>query len=180
MQDNPPRVYHSRHLECLVTSASPFRRGDKGVAALFFQTYCTRLTAPLSGCFVVGTACRPVRPSGHSPGERIRVMDHKIAANSDERSVERSVRSGTVQPVMRSLRRYHGRLIASSPRGEIRETVRSMVNRQQYPENRGPAERRPPPNAVRASPKRSDTRTPVNPREGNFNFIVHTQNPGNK
>jgi len=24
VQDNPPRVYHSRHLECLVTSASPF------------------------------------------------------------------------------------------------------------------------------------------------------------
>lgn len=29
---------------------------------------CTRLTAPLSGCSVAGTVCRPVRPSGHSPG----------------------------------------------------------------------------------------------------------------
>jgi len=67
-----------------------------------------------------------------------------------------------MQPGMRSLRRNHGRLTASSTRREIRETVRSMVDRQQSPRNRGPAKHRPPPNAVRASPERSDARAPVN------------------
>ncbi len=76
--------------------------------------------------------------------------------------MQRSVRSGSRQPVMRSLRRNHGRPHATSPGRKIRETVQSTVDRQQSPGNQGPAERRPPPNAVRASPERSDTRAPVN------------------
>jgi len=53
--------------------------------------------------------------------------------------------------------------LSTSPGREIRETVRSTVDRQRYPENRGPAARRPPPNAVRASPEQSDTRAPASP-----------------
>jgi len=76
----------------------PFRRGDKGVVTLFFQTYCTRSPAPLSGCLVTGTACRPVRPSGHSPGDgaggrfpphqrravRATVREERVQAAGDE------------------------------------------------------------------------------------------------
>ena len=113
----------------------------------------------LAGCSVAGTACRPARPYGHSPGKK---HDRRSSTNSDERSVKRSARSGSGQPVMRSLRRNHGRHYPTSPGREIRETVRSTVDRQQYTENREPAEWRPPPNAVRASPERSDTRAPVN------------------
>jgi len=51
--------------------------------------------------------------------------------HSDERSVGRSVRSGQVQPVMRSLRRNHGRPRINSAGRETRETVRSTVDRQQ-------------------------------------------------
>ena len=67
-----------------------------------------------------------------------------------------------VQPVMRSLRRNHGRRCPTNPEREIRETVQSTVDRQPYLESREPAERRPPPNAVRASPERSETRAPAN------------------
>jgi len=65
-------------------------------------------------------------PPGTRQGE---VQDGGIPASSDERSVQRSVRSEIEQPVMRSLRRNHGRLTASSPGREIRETVRSTVDR---------------------------------------------------
>ena len=80
------------------------------------------LPLPLSGCPVAGTACRPVRPSGHSPGERV---GGRVPCNSDERSVQRSAMSGVGQPVMRSLRRNHGRQCPTSPGREIRETVRA-------------------------------------------------------
>ncbi|HNW80694.1 MAG TPA: hypothetical protein PKJ91_04400, partial [Methanoregulaceae archaeon] len=75
--------------------------------------------------------------------------------------MQRSATSRNIQPVMRSLRRNHGRHYPTSPRREIRETERSTVDRQQYSGNQGPAKRRPPPNAVRALPERSDTRAPV-------------------
>ena len=77
-----------------------------------------------------------------------------------------------MQPVMRSLRyqitgvhvptvleeRAGKRCERNGPEG----VEPSTVDRQYYPENRGSAEQRPPPNAVRASPERSDIRAPVN------------------
>jgi hypothetical protein len=114
---------------------------------------CTRSTAPLSGCLVVGTACRPARPSGHSPGEG---SGGKLPTTATSVPPQRSARSGSEQPVMRSLRRNHGRPRINSAGREIRETVRaklpggapdarrsgrkeaetSRVDRQQYTENR--------------------------------------------
>jgi hypothetical protein len=53
-----------------------------------------------------------------------RFGNFKTSCNSDERSVERSARSGVVQPVMRSLRLNHGRL-PTTIQNKTRETVRA-------------------------------------------------------
>lgn len=53
--------------------------------------YCTRFPAPLSGCLVVGTACRPARPCGHSPGEERRGGDvQRVQAAGDEEPATKS------------------------------------------------------------------------------------------
>jgi len=102
------------------------------------------------------------------PGSTLRALTRGRSMRESSQQQRRAVR-GTVrekrdrQPVMRSLRRNHGRHYLTSPAREIRETVRSTVDRQRSPGNRRPAERKPPPNAVRASPERSDTRAPVKP-----------------
>jgi hypothetical protein len=62
---------------------------------------------------------RPERPQG---SESLSVTG---TGNSNELSVKQSARSGVVQPVMRSLRRNHGRLLANNPERETRETVRA-------------------------------------------------------
>jgi len=55
-----------------------------------------------------------------------------IPVNSDERSVERSARSGMVQPVMRSLRRNHGRLHANHPRRKDQGDGASGTDRREW------------------------------------------------
>ena len=64
-------------------------------------------------------------PSGHTFLWGILWKCHCASCNSDERSVQRSARSGMVQPVMRSLRRNHGRPRINSTERKIRETVRA-------------------------------------------------------
>jgi hypothetical protein len=87
---------------------------------------------------------------------------HLFPVISDKRSVKRSARSGRTQPGVRNMRRNHGRHLLPGPGSEIMEKVQSTVDRQHPLKNRTSAERKPPPNAVRASPERSDTRAPIN------------------
>ena len=113
---------------------------DRLVVHLFIiLQLCTRSPAPLSGCLVAGTACRPARLSGHSPGisqeggiprGRLGIFFQSVATSGP---LQRSARSGGWQPVVRSRRRSHGRHLQPGPGSEIRETVRSMVDRQHPP-----------------------------------------------
>jgi len=82
--------------------------------------YGTPSSSPTGEAVIMMDALRVMTSSGEHFG--VYPCD---SCNSDERSVQRSARSGIVQPVMRSLRRNHGRPCLNSTGRKIRETVRA-------------------------------------------------------
>ncbi len=76
------------------------------------------------------------------------------------------IRCNVLHPPSRSAQRLpHGRHRVP-PGSTLRALARERAGGGYLGDNLGPAERRPPPNAVRASPERSDSRAPVNSAAG--------------